>query len=65
LLTTLALFFKGAAMMAMAFMFLGLIKPWWLLWWEDTQNRLKVIKLYGGIAVVSILISRLLSLVPA
>jgi hypothetical protein len=29
------------------FMVLGLIKPWMLLWWEDVQNRRKVIKLYG------------------
>lgn len=29
------------------FMLLGLIKPWIMLWWEDVQNRRKVIKLYG------------------
>ncbi len=29
------------------FMMLGLIKPWMMLWWEDVQNRKKVIKLYG------------------
>lgn len=29
------------------FMMLGLIKPWMMLWWEDVQNRRKVIKLYG------------------
>jgi hypothetical protein len=29
------------------FMVLGLIKPWMMLWWEDVQNRRKVIKLYG------------------
>jgi hypothetical protein len=29
------------------FMMLGLIKPWIMLWWEDVQNRRKVIKLYG------------------
>lgn len=29
------------------FMVLGLIKPWMMLWWEDIQNRKKVIKLYG------------------
>lgn len=29
------------------FMVLGLIKPWMMLWWEDVQNRKKVIKLYG------------------
>jgi hypothetical protein len=25
----------------------GLIKPWIMLWWEHTQNRKKVIQLYG------------------
>jgi hypothetical protein len=30
------------------FMVLGLIKPWIMLWWEDVQNRRKVIKLYGS-----------------
>ena len=29
------------------FMVLGLVKPWIMLWWEDVQNRRKVIKLYG------------------
>jgi len=26
---------------------LGLYKPWWVLWWEDVQNRKKVILVYG------------------
>jgi hypothetical protein len=30
------------------FMVLGLITPWMMLWWEDVQNRRKVIKLYGS-----------------
>jgi hypothetical protein len=59
-LATLALFFNGATLMALAFLFLGLIKPWWLLWWMDTQNRLKVIKVYGGIALGSYIIARIL-----
>lgn len=32
------------------FLVLGLMKPWMLLWWEDTQNRKKVIKIYGVLA---------------
>lgn len=35
------------------FMVAGLFKPWLLLWWEDVQNRRKVIKLYGSVAVLS------------
>ena len=34
------------------FMFIGLIKPWAMLWWEDVQNRSKVIKVYGTLAIV-------------
>lgn len=35
----------------LAFMLLGLIKPWILLWWEDVQNRKKVIQIYGSLMV--------------
>ncbi len=31
----------------------GLIKPWIMLWWEDRQNRMKVIKLYGAISATA------------
>lgn len=31
----------------------GLFKPWVMLWWEDTQNRKKVLKIYGTAAVVT------------
>lgn len=34
------------------FLVIGLWKPWIMLWWEDTQNRLKVIKVYGTLAVI-------------
>ena len=33
-------------------MTIGLIRPWAMLWWEDVQNRLKVIKVYGSLAIV-------------
>lgn len=33
------------------FLIIGLFKPWAMLWWEDTQNRSKVIKSYGSLAV--------------
>lgn len=38
---------------ALAFLLIGLFKPWVMLWWEDVQNRRKVIKLYGSIALLS------------
>ncbi len=34
------------------FLLLGLYKPWMMLWWEDTQNRKKVIRVYGTLAVI-------------
>ncbi|SKC75987.1 hypothetical protein [Ohtaekwangia koreensis] len=41
---------------AFAFLVIGLYKPWAMLWWEDVQNRRKVIKLYGGIASTSYIV---------
>lgn len=38
---------------AVLFLAIGLYKPWVMLWWEDVQNRRKVIKVYGLVAVVS------------
>ncbi len=38
---------------SLVFLLIGLFKPWAMLWWEDVQNRRKVIKLYGGIALIS------------
>ena len=32
---------------------LGLFKPWMMVWWEDTQNRKKVIRIYGTAGVIS------------
>ncbi len=40
---------------AFIFLLLGLYKPWAMLWWEDVQNRRKVIRLYGSIASVAYL----------
>lgn len=37
---------------SVALLFIGLFKPWMMLWWEDVQNRRKVIKLYGSIALL-------------
>ena len=37
---------------SLLFLLLGLIKPWMMLWWEDVQNRRKVIKIYGSVAIV-------------
>jgi hypothetical protein len=34
------------------FLGIGLVKPWAMLWWEDVQNRMKVIKVYGSLAII-------------
>ena len=34
---------------------LGLVKPWIVLWWEDTQNRKKVLLVYGTVILASLL----------
>ncbi|MFZ6000744.1 MAG: hypothetical protein ACOYW3_09560 [Bacteroidota bacterium] len=34
------------------FLAVGLFRPWIMLWWEDVQNRRKVIKLYGLMAII-------------
>ena len=35
---------------------LGFYRPWVVLWWEDIQNRKKVIRVYGSIALITFLI---------
>ena len=47
---------------AILFLIMGLFKPWMMLWWEDVQNRRKVIKLYGSVAVLTYLVYWLLIL---
>ena len=42
---------------------IGLFKPWVLLWWEDTQNRKKVIRLYGTVGLVTFVLYRILLLI--
>jgi hypothetical protein len=46
-------FFLYSSLLALLFLTIGLFKPWIMLWWEDTQNRKKVIKLYGTAALIS------------
>jgi hypothetical protein len=38
---------------SLLFLLTGLFKPWVMLWWEDIQNRRKVIKVYGLVAVMA------------
>jgi uncharacterized membrane protein YjgN (DUF898 family) len=52
----LRLLFLLLAMACFLFLLIGLFKPWAMLWWEDVQNRKKVIKVYGSLAVFFTLI---------
>lgn len=40
----------------------GLVRPWVVLWWEDTQNRWKVIRGYGLLWAGSFLLYWLLGM---
>jgi len=46
---------------ALIFLAIGLLKPWVMLWWEDVQNRRKVIKLYGSVSMVAYVIYRIIT----
>jgi hypothetical protein len=48
--------FLYVTILSMLFLVIGLFKPWMMLWWEDIQNRKKVIRVYGTAAVVSYLL---------
>ena len=41
---------------ALSLLLIGMFKPWMMLWWEDVQNRKKVIKLYGSVALTCFII---------
>ena len=38
------------------FLVVGLFRPWAMLWWEDTQNRKKIFKLYGTLGLLFYLV---------
>ncbi|MBS1558442.1 MAG: hypothetical protein JST69_06905 [Bacteroidetes bacterium] len=52
------------ALTSLLFLVIGMIKPWMLLWWEDTQNRRKVLKVYGALALFFYLIYLILYFMP-
>jgi hypothetical protein len=47
----LRLLFLLLAISASLFLVIGLFKPWVMLWWEDVQNRKKIILVYGSISL--------------
>ena len=46
----LLLLFLGLA--SSSFLVIGLYKPWVMLWWEDVQNRKKIILIYGLLVLI-------------
>jgi hypothetical protein len=50
----------GMVVASTIFLLVGLWKPWVMLWWEDSQNRWKVIKLYGSSMLIFLVIYLLL-----
>lgn len=48
---------------AVLFMLIGMIYPWAMVWWEDIQNRRRVLKIYGSIGVVTGMLYLLLHLI--
>jgi uncharacterized membrane protein len=46
------LFFLLLTGASVIFLIIGLYRPWAMLWWEDVQNRRKVIKVYGSVALL-------------
>lgn len=46
-------FFLYTALTAILFLLIGMIFPWAMVWWEDVQNRIRVILIYGSVAVLA------------
>ena len=46
-------FFLYMTFISLSCLIMGLFRPWMMLWWEDTQNRKRVFKVYGTAGVVS------------
>lgn len=45
-------FFLYLSLIALFCLMMGLFKPWIMLWWEHTQNRKKVIRIYGSATII-------------
>lgn len=46
-------FFLFTCITAVLFLLIGMVYPWAMVWWEDIQNRRRVIKIYGSIGVIT------------
>ena len=50
------------AVTCLLFAIIGFINPTLMLWWEDVQNRKKVLKYYGNTGIIAYLIYWLIKL---
>jgi len=39
--------FKIILALLMLVVIVGYIRPWWMLWWHEAPNRLRILKYYG------------------
>ena len=58
------LFFLLLAAAGLIFLVIGLFRPWAMLWWEDVQNRRKVIKVYGTVTLICYVVYWILYFIP-
>jgi hypothetical protein len=56
------LFMLLLAATAILFLLLGFYRPYLVLWWEDVQNRRKVLRVYGTVAALAVAAYLLLGL---
>jgi hypothetical protein len=49
---TILFFLKILFWIFLAITLLGMIKPWWVLWFLDYKNRIHVLKYYGTITAL-------------
>jgi len=40
------------ALVSVGFVMVGFYRPFWVVWWENVQNRKKVLKVYGTAALI-------------
>ncbi|QOI96769.1 MAG: hypothetical protein HRU69_04355 [Flammeovirgaceae bacterium] len=57
-------FFLLLTMACLLFLTIGLFKPWLMLWWEDVQNRRKIIKVYGLAALICYALYWIMAWIP-
>ena len=55
-MSELNLFFLFLTITSFGLLVGGLFKPWAVLWWEDSQNRRKVFKVYGTATMLALIV---------